>query len=101
RFEPPATAGAALAMRERDMARLVRRERKRDTAKLRLHRVDGTGLDVDRRGAEIRCPRRQRLEPVRRAHGLVTPAVEGNLAQPLGPLLGRSEEHTSELQSRD
>ena len=61
-----AAAVAALAVRERHVAGLVRRERQRDAAQLGLHRIDGLvvfGVDRDEcRGRVARAI--QRLEPV-------------------------------------
>ena len=56
RMEPAAEqslAVAALAVRERNVTGLVRRDRERDAAQRGLHRIDAEGLDVDRHDAGV------------------------------------------------
>ena len=67
---------AAPAVRERDVTGLVRRDRERDAAERRLHRVDAERLDVDRDDAFVIAARDPRLQAVEAAHDLVARPVD-------------------------
>ena len=66
-----AVAVAGLAMGQRHVARLVRRDRQRDAAQRRLHRVFADRLDVDRDGAEVEGARDPGIEALDALHDLV------------------------------
>src|SRR5262249_30568375 len=74
-------AVTALAVRERHVAGLVRRERKRETAQRGLHRIDGRGLNIDRDSAELARARNPGVEPLQAAHDFVTRAVDLGVAR--------------------
>ena len=84
-----AAAVATFAVGERNVAGFVRRQRQRDAAEPRLHRVDAVGFDSDRHGAEVGRARDPGLQPVGRAHDLVARTVERNLAQALDTFFGK------------
>ena len=75
-LEQAAAAVAALAVRQRHVAGLVRRQRQRKAAQLRLHRIEAGGLGVDRDKTLVAGALDPGLEPVEAAHGFVFGAVE-------------------------
>ena len=60
-----------LAVAERHVAGLARRDREREAAQLGLHRIERRRLGVDRDHAGLARARDPGVEPVERAHGLV------------------------------
>ena len=78
-------AVARLAVRERHVARLVRRERQRDAAQRRLHRVFADRLGIERDHAGVVGARDPRLEALEVEHDLVGRAVDLHLARLFQP----------------
>src|SRR4029077_10343150 len=87
-LEQAAAAVAALTVRQRHIAGLVRRQRQREAAQGGLHRIETVGLGVDGDGAEIAGARDPGFEPVEAAHGLVFSAVEFLAARKVEPRRG-------------
>src|SRR5260370_32866691 len=71
-----ASAIAALTMLKRHVAGLVRRYCERKAAKLRLHRIEVVGLDIEREKTEVARPFDPSPQPLRAAHGFIFRAVE-------------------------
>ncbi len=74
---------AALAMAERHIAGLVRRDRERETAQLGPHRIGADGRGIDGEKAELPRARNPDFELLDAAHGLVFGAVEFGAARGL------------------
>ena len=75
-LEQAASAVAALTMRQRHVAGLVRRDREGEAAKLRLHRIEAVGFDIEREKTEVARPFDPRPQPFETAHGFIFRAVE-------------------------
>ena len=75
-LEQAAAAVAALAVRQRHVAGLVRRQRQREAAQRRLHRIEARGLGVDGDKTLVAGALDPGFEPVEAAHGFVFGAVE-------------------------
>ena len=71
---------AALAMGERHVASLVRRDRERDAAQRGLHGVETVGLGIERNHAAVARARDPGVEPVEAAHDLVARTVDLGVA---------------------
>ena len=75
-LEQAAAAVAALAVRQRHVAGLVRSERQRKAAQHRLHRIEAVGLGVDGNKPLVAGALDPGFEPVEAAHRFVFGAVE-------------------------
>ena len=75
---------ATLAVRQRHVASFVGRDRKRKTAKLRLHRIAGRARHIERDHAGIAGARDPGVEAVEAAHGFISAAIELGAACSLG-----------------
>ncbi len=74
-------AVAAFAVGERNVASLVGRERQRETAQRRLHRVDTRGDGIDRDNPQLARARNPGVEPFGTAHDLVAGAIDLRVAR--------------------
>ncbi len=63
-------------MTERHVTGLVGRERQREAAKLRLHRIETIGLGVDGDEALVARAFDPGIEPIEAAHGFIFRAIE-------------------------
>jgi len=69
-------AVAAVTMRKRHVAGLVRRHREREAAQLRLHRIETVSLDIERDNTDIARAVDESAQGFKCAHGLVFGAVK-------------------------
>ncbi len=79
-----AVGRAAVAMADRHVAGFVRRHGERESAQMRLHRIEAGGLGVDRDDADFMRARDPGFQPRDRAHALVFAAVDLGVAGLLG-----------------
>src|ERR1019366_6950070 len=76
-----AIAAAVLFVCKRHVKGFVGRERERETAQSRLHRVEAGGLSVDRDHAQLMRSRDPFLQAGKRAHAFVFAAIDFLLAR--------------------
>ncbi len=78
---------AGLAMAQRQVGRLVRRNRNRNPAKRRLHRIKTAGLRLESQHARFVGTRDPTLQLINRGDRLILCSVEFGIAQRLQPAL--------------
>src|SRR6185437_1989189 len=74
-IEQADAVGGAL-VRERDVRRIVRRQRQRDAADVGLHRIDRARLDVDHELAGVARAENPGVQRIERAYALIRPAID-------------------------